>query len=141
MEKKKTIKKIEKKLAPNQVGLKEGVPSNTLKGTRERKEGINTCTDKDCPIHGRLRVRGKTFKGNVISKNQKRIAIEFERMVYVRKYERYAKSKTKIHARLPTCMEKDVKIGDLVKIQECRPLSKIIHFVYVGQVKERGNEK
>ena len=122
MENKKTAKKkIEKKVAV----------------ARE----VDTCTDKDCPIHGNLKVRGKTFKGTVISKNTKRIAIEFERMVYIRKYERYAKSKTKVHARLPTCMEKDVQIGDLVKIQECRPLSKIIHFVYVGQIKEGENGK
>ena len=110
---------------------------------KENKTGIviTECNDKDCHIHGNLKVRGKTFEGTVIRKFHKRIAIEFERMIYIKKYERYAKSKTKIHARLPTCMEKDVKIGDLVKIQECRPLSKIIHFVYVGQVKERGNEK
>ena len=60
--------------------------------------------------------------------------IEFERMIYIKKYERYAKSKTKVHARLPTCMEKEIKMGDLVKIQECRPLSKIIHFVVISKV-------
>ena len=112
------------------------------KSRMEKPKVVGTgCSDKDCPKHGNLKVRGRTFEGIVIRKFHKRVTIEFERMVYVRKYERYAKSKTKIHARLPTCMEKDVKIGDLVKIQECRPLSKIIHFVYVGQVKERGNEK
>ena len=121
-------KQIKNKETPTSVSSKE-----------EKK--IIICTDKNCPIHGRLRVRGKTFQGIVVSKNQKRIAIEFERMVYIRKYERYAKSKTKIHARLPTCKEKEVKIGDLVKIQECRPLSKIIHFVYVGKIKEGENKK
>ena len=91
--------------------------------------------EKDCPIHGKLRTRGKVFKGVVISKNEKRIAIEFERMIYIRKYERYAKTKTKIHARLPSCMEKEIEIGDLVRIQECRPLSKIIHFVVIEKLK------
>jgi small subunit ribosomal protein S17 len=88
----------------------------------------DTCKDKDCYIHGNLKLRGRTFKGIVISKNEKRITIEFERMEYVRKYERYARYKTKIHARLPKCMEKEINIGDLVRIKECRPLSKIIHF-------------
>jgi len=97
------------------------------------------CNDKDCYVHGNLKVRGKIFKGEVIKKFHKRIAIEFERMIYVRKYERYTKSKTKIHARLPVCMEDKINIGDFVKVQECRPLSKIIHFVVIGKIK--GEEK
>ncbi|MEK6757928.1 MAG: 30S ribosomal protein S17 [Nanoarchaeota archaeon] len=92
------------------------------------------CSDKDCHIHGNLKTRGKIFEGKVITKFPKRIAIEFERMIYVRKYERYAKSKTKIHARLPICMDKNIQIGDLIKVQECRPLSKIIHFVVIGKL-------
>ena len=57
-------------------------------------------------------------------------------MVYVRKYERYTKTKTKIHARLPEAMEKTVNIGDLIKVQECRPLSKIIHFIVIEKIKD-----
>jgi len=97
--------------------------------------------DRDCPIHGSLKARGRTFKGKVIKKFHKRIVIEFERMVYVRKYERYKKSKTKIHARLPICMEKEIDIGDSVKVQECRPLSKMIHFVVIGKVNKNNGEK
>ncbi|MCK5043657.1 30S ribosomal protein S17 [Candidatus Pacearchaeota archaeon] len=96
------------------------------------------CNDVDCHVHGNLKTRGRIFKGIVIRKFHKRIAIEFQRMIYVRKYERYAKSKTKIHARLPNCMEKEINIGDYVKVQECRPLSKMIHFVVIGKVKEEG---
>jgi len=95
----------------------------------QKKEIFN---DKSCPIHGSLKLRGRIFKGKVIKKFHKRVMIEFERMTYVRKYERYAKSKTKIHARLPICMEKEINIGDLIKVQECRPLSKMIHFVVIG---------
>ena len=96
------------------------------------------CQDKDCHIHGNLKVRGQIFRGRVIKKFHKRVVIEFERMIYVRKYERYAKSKTKIHARLPICMEKKINVGDLIKVQECRPLSKIIHFVVIEKVKGAG---
>lgn len=110
--------------------------------TKKQKEiTSNACNDRDCPVHGNLKVRGRTFKGIVVSKHEKRIAIEFERMVYIRKYERYAKSKTKIHARLPRCNEKEINIGDLVKIQECRPLSKIIHFVFVEKLKSGEDKK
>jgi len=106
-----------------------------MKKEEIKQKEIAVCKDSNCPIHGNLKTRGRTFKGVVISKNQKRIAIEFERMVYIRKYERYTKTKTKIHARLPACMEKEVQIGDLIKVRECRPLSKIIHFVVIEKLK------
>lgn len=105
------------------------------------KIAVATCNDKDCNIHGNLKSRGRTFQGTVIKKFHKRVVIEFERMIYIRKYERYAKSKTKIHARLPVCMEKDINVGDLIKVQECRPLSKIIHFVVIKKIKSGEDKK
>jgi len=110
----------------------------------EKKEGAllagaskENCNDKNCHIHGTLKIRGKVFEGRVIKKLQKRIAIEFERMTYIRKYERYSKSKTKIHARLQPCMEEGIEVGDLVQVRECRPLSKIIHFVVIKKIKNK----
>ena len=116
---------------------KEKIESKVKK--QEIAEAV--CKDKDCHVHGNLKVRGRTFEGKVIKKFHKRIVIEFERMIYVKKYERYKKSKTKIHARLPVCMEKEINIGDLIKVQECRPLSKIIHFVVIEKIKLGGKEK
>jgi small subunit ribosomal protein S17 len=100
----------------------------------------NLCKDRLCPKHGQISLRGRTFKGKVIRKFPKRICIELERTVYVEKYERYAKRKTKLHARLPDCMEKEVNIGDYVEITECRPISKIIHFITVKKI-NNGEEK
>ena len=100
-----------------------------------------SCVDKNCHIHGNLKARGRTFEGKIIKKFHKRITIEFERMIYVRKYERYKKSRTKIHARLPDCMEKGINVGDVVKIQECRPISKIIHFVVLEKIKSVEEKK
>lgn len=79
--------------------------------------------------------RGRVFQGEVIRKIHNRIAIEFERTVYIPKFESYMKKKTRIHARLPDSL-KDVQIGDLVRVQECRPLSKIIHFMAVEIVRK-----
>ncbi len=109
----------------------------------ENKEKVSeSCNDINCHIHGNLKARGRIFEGKVTRKFPKRITIEFERMVYVKKYERYSKSKTKIHARLPDCMEKEISVGDKVRIQECRPLSKIIHFVVIEKVnKNKGKEE
>ena len=97
------------------------------------------CNDNDCPWHGNLKTRGRTFRGIVIKKFHKRVVIEFERMIYVRKYERYLKSKTRIHARLPICIEDKINIGDYIKIKECRPLSKMIHFVVIDKIKSSQN--
>jgi len=96
------------------------------------------CKDRDCNKHGKLKTHGRIFEGKVIRKFPRRVVIEFERMIYIRKYERYAKSKTKIHARLPMCMEDNIQIGDYIKVQECRPLSKLIHFVVIEKI--RGGE-
>lgn len=82
--------------------------------------------------------RGRTFQGKVIKKFPTRVVIEFERTIYVHKYERYYKKKTKLHARLPKSI--DVNIGDIVKIREVRPLSKIIHFMVIEKINS-GKEK
>lgn len=109
---------------------------------QEKTVETNECKDETCPVHGSLRVRGRFFKGYVIKKFPRRIVIEFERTIKVQKYERFAKKKTKLHARLPLCKENEVQIGDYVEIGECRQLSKIIHFVYLGKVtKEKEKEK
>lgn len=102
--------------------------------TVERK--IEECKDEQCPIHGSLSARGRIFEGTIIKKFPKRIVIWFERTVFIKKYERYAKKKTRIHARLPECMK--VEVGDYVQVRECRPLSKITHFVLIKKLKEGG---
>lgn len=110
------------------------------KAEAKKKEGHKKDQEQkklaDAVNNIKIGTRGKVFEGIVTKKFPKRIAIEFERMVYVRKYERYAKLKTKIHARLPDFMEKDINIGDLIRVRECRPLSKIIHFVVIEKIKD-----
>jgi len=90
--------------------------------------------DKYCPIHGSTSTRGRSFKGKVIRKFPKRVVIEFERTIYIKKYERYSKRKTKLHARLPECMAQDINLGDYIEIKECRPISNIIHFIVVSKI-------
>ncbi len=97
----------------------------------------NKCTDNNCPIHGSLRTRGRVFVGKVISsKMGKTVTIEFERRYPVPKYERYEKRRTRIKAHNPECIS--AVEGDVVKIIECRPLSKTKHFVIIEkQVKTK----
>ncbi|MBU1129025.1 MAG: 30S ribosomal protein S17 [Nanoarchaeota archaeon] len=106
----------------------------------ERKKTETKVRETSKIVRTKIKTRGKTFEGTVIKKFQKRVVIEFQRMVYVRKYERYSKTRTKLHARLPEGMEKEINIGDLIKVQECRPLSKIIHFMVIEKIKS-GDKK
>ncbi|MBI2004151.1 30S ribosomal protein S17 [Candidatus Pacearchaeota archaeon] len=104
---------------------------------QKSKENKQEKTAAKVGMEKKIFPRGRTFEGIVKRKFHKRVAIEFERMIYVKKYERYAKSRTRIHARLPENMEKEINIGDLIKVQECRPLSKIIHFIVIKKIKSK----
>ena len=47
----------------------------------------------------------------------------------VAKYQRYERSRSRVHAYLPECIE--VTEGDEITIAECRPLSKTVSFVVI----------
>ncbi len=114
----------------------------TEKEKIEKKEiDSSSCSDIKCPFHGSLKVRGRKFQGVVKKKFPKRVVVEFERTIFFRKYERYYKKKTRIHARLPDCLKNEIKIGDYVEIQECRPLSKLIHHVVIKKNKLQSKNK
>lgn len=103
------------------------------KKMKERVEVVGTTTGNN---KEEVSTRGRIFEGYVKKKFPKRVVIEFERPVYVKKYERYLKLKTKLHARLPAELEEQIAVGDYVQVRECRPLSKIIHFIVTKKVRE-----
>ena len=83
--------------------------------------------------------RGRTFTGTVISdKMSKTVTVEWERSKYISKYERYEKRRSKVKAHNPDSI--NAKEGDIVKIEETRPLSKTKHFV-VTEILTKGTEK
>ena len=91
------------------------------------------CNDVNCPFHGNLPVRGQVFTGSVVSsKMSARVVVKrtFEKLVT--KYERYEKRQSKLHDHNPPCI--DAKEGDIVKVAECRPLSKTKKFVVIEVV-------
>ena len=88
------------------------------------------CTDANCPFHGTLPVRGQVLDGVVVSdKSTSMVVVERTSEKIVKKYERYEKRRSKLHAHNPPCLA--AKVGDEVKIAECRPLSKTKSFVVV----------
>jgi small subunit ribosomal protein S17 len=97
-----------------------------------------TCQDSKCPFHGSLKLRGRTFTGTVIAARMQRTAtVEWMRQAKIQKYERYARKRSRLKAHNPDCLKAEE--GDVVKIMECRPLSKTVNFCIVEKMgKERG---
>jgi small subunit ribosomal protein S17 len=56
---------------------------------------------------------------------------------YVKKFERYERRRTKIHAHVPPCIE--LRPGDAVTIAECRPLAKTVSHVVVERREVKGS--
>ena len=98
----------------------------------EAKVHAGACTDKKCPVHSGLSLRGRNFTGEIIRKNGRTVKVEWPRFRFFPKYERYAKLASGVLAHLPECMQ-EFEVGAKVKVTECRPLSKMKHFVVVGK--------
>lgn len=93
------------------------------------------CADKRCPFHGELAVRGRMLEGTVVStRMQRSVVVQISYTQFDKKYDRYARMRSRITAHTTPCLP--VKVGDVVRIAECRPLSKTKSFVIVGIVKE-----
>ena len=117
---KRTKKKLEKG-KPRDIGIKAAPPKQS-------------CEDPKCPWHGSLPVRGHVIEGRVVSAKAQRTAIiERKYLQFIPKYERYERRHSRVVAYKPDCI--DVKAGDVVKIAECRPLSKTKKFVVVEVLK------
>src|SRR3989304_7835661 len=103
-------------------------------------EGIKTpekkCEDNHCPFHGSFTVKSRIFTGKVIPPRfHKTVKVEWERMKFLPKYERYMKARTRIKAHSTDCIE--VAVGDKVRIAECRPISKTKNFVIIEKVESK----
>ncbi len=88
------------------------------------------CTDRKCPYHGTLSVRGQSIIGTVASARMKgTVIVEKEHRKFENKYQRYERRRSRFPAHLPGCIK--VAEGDEVRIMECRPLSKTVSFVVI----------
>lgn len=100
----------------------------------EAKPPEKVCNDKHCPWHGKISLRGKMLEGKVVSaKALKTAIVEKEYFHYVPKYERYERRRSRIPAHNPPCI--NAKVGDKVRIVECRRISKTKSFVIVEVIK------
>lgn len=133
-------KKPKKAAAPKEAEPK-AAPAKPRKAPGTIDIGVDvkipegTCTDRDCPFHGTLSVRGVILEGEVVSdKMQLTAVVKKKYMRKDRKYERLEKRSSKYLAHNPPCMA--ATVGDHVKIMECRPLSKKVSFVIIEKSKK-----
>jgi small subunit ribosomal protein S17 len=77
--------------------------------------------------------RGREFVGTVINaKMQKTVTVEWPRTIYIPKYERYLTKRTRVKAHNPESI--NAKVGDQVRIMECRKLSKTKSFIIIEKL-------
>ncbi len=83
----------------------------------------------------KIGTHGRSFQGVVVSdRMQKTVTVQWGRLKYLPKYERYMRKRTTVKAHNPS--EINAREGDIVTITECRPLSKTKNFIVV-KVHER----
>jgi len=114
---------VEKKQKSNNIGVEAKAPKDS-------------CNDEKCPWHGKLPIRGRVFIGKVVSdKAPKTVIVRWDYANYIPKYERYERRHSTVAVYNPECI--DAKKGDMVRIAECRPLSKTKKFVVIEKVEKK----
>ena len=103
-------------------------------GPNKEKDKVEECSDRKCALHGSTKTRGRTFTGRVISdKMQNTVRVEWHRLFRIPKYERFEKRRSRVKAHNPPCI--NAKTGDMVRIAECKPISKTVKFIVVEVLK------
>nr|CAD7408248.1 unnamed protein product [Timema cristinae]CAD7429591.1 unnamed protein product [Timema monikensis] len=114
------------------VGLGFKTPLEAIEGTY---------IDKKCPFTGNVSIRGRILTGVVQKmKMQRTIVIRRDYLHYIRKYNRFEKRHRNMSVHLSPCF-RDVEIGDVVTVGECRPLSKTVRFNVLKVTKGTGAKK
>ncbi|XP_061178639.1 small ribosomal subunit protein uS17-like [Saccostrea cucullata] len=106
-----------------------------------REAILGTYIDKKCPFTGNVSIRGRILTGVVQKmKMQRTIVIRRDYLHYVKKYKRFEKRHKNMSVHLSPCF-RDVEIGDIVTVGECRPLSKTVRFNVLKVAKGGANNK
>lgn len=125
------------------------LPKDRKTGSKENNQkmkktilGINApekeCDDAKCPFHGTLNVKDELFRGKVVKKDINRSAtIQWERSIYIKKYERYDVKRSRMRVHNPMCI--DAEIGQEVIVARTRPVSKTKNHVILTVVNKEQN--
>uniref|UniRef100_A0A0C9SAT2 Small ribosomal subunit protein uS17 n=1 Tax=Amblyomma americanum TaxID=6943 RepID=A0A0C9SAT2_AMBAM len=133
----------------HKAGLPKGNPKRVQRyyksvglGFKTPREAIHgTYIDKKCPFTGNVSIRGRILRGVVVKmKMQRTIVIRRDYLHYVRKYNRFEKRHRNMSVHLSPAF-RDVAVGDVVTVGECRPLSKTVRFNVLKVTKAAGSKK
>ena len=114
------------------VGLGFKTPQEAVTGT---------WVDKKCPFTGNVSIRGRILTGVVTKmKMQRTIVIRRDYLHFVKKYRRFEKRHKNLSAHCSPAF-RDLQLGDLVTVGECRPLSKTVRFNVLKVIKAPGAKK
>lgn len=81
-------------------------------------------------MSGKVRI----LKGRVIkNKMQKSIVVTVDRLIKHKMYKKFIKRTTKLHVHN---IDNEAIVGDLVEIQECRPISKTKSWILTSVIKK-----
>ncbi|CAI5675957.1 unnamed protein product [Oreochromis niloticus] len=120
-------------------GKASSLPQECWAGLQNTKRG--TYIDKKCPFTGNVSIRGRILSGVVTKmKMQRTIVIRRDYLHYIRKYNRFEKRHKNLSVHLSPCF-RDVTVGDIVTVGECRPLSKTVRFNVLKVTKAAGAKK
>lgn len=97
------------------------------------------CGDHDCPFHGSLSVRGMQLEGPIVKDGMDlTVVVQRDYAFYFPKFRRYERRRSRLHAHNPPCI--NAKVGDIVSVMECRPLSKTVSFVVIQKQPHTGGK-
>merc|ERR1712071_455702 len=121
-----TIKVVQNKL--NKTVQKRYVKNVGLGIKTPKDARSKSYVDKKCPFTGNVAIRGRLLSGVVTKlKMQRSCTVRRDYLHYIKKYQRFEKRHKMVSAHVSPCW-RDIAVGDLVTIGECRPLSKTINF-------------
>jgi small subunit ribosomal protein S17 len=130
---------VRKKVAPSPAKRTRKVKSAKPKKAPSKDIGVDieapmrSCDDPNCPFHGTLPVRGFALDVQLVSdKMDRSVVVMRERRHYIKKYQRYEKRSSRFLAHMPPCIE--AQVGDMVRVMECRPISKGTTMVVIGRI-------
>merc|ERR1712050_520121 len=106
---------------------------------REATEG--SYIDKKCPFTGNVSIRGRILTGVITKlKMNRTCVIRRDYLHYVKKYNRFEKRHKNMSVHMSPRF-RDVQVGDVATVGECRPLSKTVKFNTLKVSRAAGNKK
>merc|ERR1712029_1282144 len=93
-------------------------------GFKARQGDVNASfVDKKCPVTGNVSISGSILTGTITKmKMQRTVIIRRDYLLYIKKYNRFEKRHKNMAVHLSPWF-RDVKVGDVATVGECRPLS------------------